>query len=111
MDNELLNGGLPSQKRKEDLNNANGTLAMGIVSVSLSFLLIGGYLSIGPLVVGILAIVKGIQAMSLYKDYPNDYTESSYNKAKAGFICGIIGTILCALEILMVFGGLFSAHR
>lgn len=90
---EILDGDVGSGKPKRDLNTANSVLTMGIVSLVLS-LVLGGILGIGTLVLGIMAIVKGRQAMSLYKDYPNDYTSSSLNKVKAGFICGIIGVVI-----------------
>ena len=107
MSTDLLDAGMPNPKSKpkEDLNNVNGTLAMGIISIVVSIIIMGGIISFGSLTLGILAISRGKRAMSLYKDYPNDYTESSYKKAKAGFICGIVGTSLWGLSkmILILF--------
>lgn len=102
MSMEILDGDLSSKKPKQDLNTANNVLAMGIISLVLSLVLLGGLFGIGPLVLGILAIVKGRQAMSLYRDYPNDYTVSSLNKVKAGFICGIIGVAIWAIVRLLL---------
>ena len=107
MNNDLLDAGMPSPKSKprEDLNNVNGTLAMGIISIVVSIIIMGGVISFGSLTLGILAISRGKRAMSLYNDYPNDYTQSSYNKAKAGFICGIVGVSLWGLSkiVLLLF--------
>jgi len=105
MSNDLLDKGMPSSKPKENLNTSTEVLVCGIVSVVLSLVLLGGLLSFGPLVLGIYAIVKGKQAISLYNDYPNDYTESSLGKVRAGFICGIIGVSIWGILrlALMVF--------
>ena len=102
MNTDLLDKGMPSSKPKEDLNNVNGTLAMGIISIVLSIVVAWGIFSLGPLILGVLAIVKGKQAISLYNDYPQDYTESSLKKAKAGFVCGIIGVSIWGVLKLLV---------
>ncbi len=102
MNNDLLDKGMPSSKPKENLNTSTEVLVCGIISVVLSIILWGGILSFGPLIVGIYAIVKGKQAISLFKDYPNDYTESSLAKVRAGFICGIIGVSIWGLLRLLV---------
>lgn len=105
MSTDLLDAGMPTPKSKpkEDLNNANTILTLGIISIVLS-LIFTGYLGL-LLVVGFgaSAITKGRQAMSLYNDYPNDYTKSSYSKAKAGFICGVIGVGIWGFLQLIVF--------
>lgn len=104
MSTDLLDAGIPKKsKPREDLDNVNGVLAMGIISIVLSILLAGGIFGFGSLLLGILAIVKGRQAMSLFNDYPNDYTVSSFRKGKAGFICGIIGVSLWGLFNLIIF--------
>jgi hypothetical protein len=100
--NDLLDKGIPSSKPKQDLDTVNGVLAAGIVSVVLSLILWGGLLSLTPLLSGIFAIVKGQQAISLYKDYPNDYTVSSLNRGRAGLICGIIGVSIWGIIRLLV---------
>ncbi len=103
MSTELLDAGIPKKsKPREDLDNVNGTLAMGIISIVLS-LVLSGLLGLGVLLLGTMAIVKGKQAMSLYNDYPEDYTKSSYLKGKAGFVCGIIGVSLWGVLHLLMF--------
>jgi len=102
MSNDLLDKGIPSSKPKQDLDTVNGVLAAGIVSIVLSLILWGGLLSLAPLFVGIYAIVKGWQAITLFKDYPNDYTTSSLNRGRAGFICGIIGVSIWGIIRLLV---------
>lgn len=101
MNTEILDDNLKRKKSKQDLNTANGILTMGIVSTVLS-LILGGLFGLAPLVLGILAIVKGKQAISLFNEYPNDYTRSSFNKARAGFILGIIGVSFWGLMRLLL---------
>ncbi len=70
-------------------------LILGIVSIPTCccFGLIG-------LACGIVAIVFGSKGIKLYKANPGVYTQTSYNNANAGMICGIIGTIMSSLYVL-----------
>ena len=95
MNDDLLDEN-PRPKRREDLNMAGGILAMGIASIVLA-LFTGGLIGLSALVLGILALVKGRQAASLYKDYPHQFTISSLNRVRAGMVCGIIGLVVWVL--------------
>jgi hypothetical protein len=101
MSKELLDN-VPSSKPKEDLDNANYVLFMGIVSIILN-LIISGLISFTGLIIAILAVVKGRQVISLYREYPNQFTTSSFNKARVGFICGIVGIVIWSLIHLLLF--------
>ncbi len=78
------------------LKNANGILALGIISIAVCWLY-----AIPGLVCGIiaLALFKGTKAQ--YLSDPAKY-EASYKNAKAGYICAIIGTSLSALYFLFI---------
>lgn len=104
---EILDENLNRKKPKQDLNTANGVLAMGIVGLVLSIVL-GGLLGIAPLVLGIMAIVKGKQAISLFNEYPQDYTNSSLSKVKAGFVLGIITVCIWALLRVLYYALLMA---
>lgn len=85
--------GMPQQ----NLPNATISLVLGILSIP------------GCCCYGILGLILGIIAWVLAKSdikkfnlYPGVYSESSLKNAKAGKVCGIIGTILGALYLLVI---------
>lgn len=79
----------------KELPNATAVLVMGICSIVFCCCY-----SIPGIVLGIIAIVLGNKGRMLYQQNPMDYTESSYKNLNAGFICGIIGTILSLLYLV-----------
>lgn len=94
---------------QRDLPNATAILVLGIVSIVTCFC--WGLPGLGT---GIAALIMGGKAMREYESNPSQYTTQSYNNAKAGRICAIIGTILSALSVLyfifvIAIGGLHSS--
>lgn len=87
----------------DKLPNANATLTLGIISI------VGCVLyAIPGLVCGIIALALHKKDKEIYKSDPARF-EMSYKNAKAGFVCGIIGTSLSALYILfLLFFVLFA---
>jgi hypothetical protein len=79
------------------LPNAAAVLTLGIISIALCWCY--GFIA---LTCGIIALVLGNKAMALYKANPSNYTLSSYNNAKAGRICAIIGLCLSALMLIYI---------
>lgn len=79
------------------LPNATAALVLGIISIPTCFC----YGIVG-MVCGIIAVVLGSKAVTLYKANPGVYNPSSYNNANAGKICGIIGLILSALFLVYI---------
>lgn len=70
---------------------------MGILSLVSFCCVAAGLLS---LILGILALVQGNNAIKLYESNPGIYTEKSLKNAKAGRVCGIIGLCLGGLAII-----------
>ena len=77
--------------RADSGNNglAIASLVLGILSIILSFL---GYATIAGLVLGIVGVVLGAKARK----------EAQTGLATAGFVCSIIGVILCAIGLVCV---------
>ncbi len=80
-----------------DLPNHIGVLVLGICSIV--FCICYG---IPGLTCGIIALVMGNKAMALYNNNPNVYSEKSFKNAKAGRICGIIGTCLSIAYLIFI---------
>lgn len=80
---------------QRELPNATAILVLGIVSIVMCWCY--GIIGLGC---GIAALVMGNKAMREYNQNPAGYTTSSFNNAKAGRICAIIGTILSGISIL-----------
>lgn len=101
MENETLDSGVMTSTPTKDLEGAGGVLTMGIISIPFCLGIIG-------LVLAIITLVKSGKAVALYKSNPNQYTESSYKKIKAGRVCAIVS--LCLLVtgtlIIVAVGGL-----
>lgn len=71
------------------LPNSTATLVLGILSIAVCF------------ICGIIALVISNKDMAMYRDNPSQYTESSYNNAKAGRICAIIGVCLQVIVLVV----------
>ena len=79
------------------LPNATAALVLGIISIPTCICY-----GIPGLACGIIAIIMGSKALKLYKSNPTAYSQSSFNNANAGRICGIIGVCLSALFLLYI---------
>lgn len=82
-------------KPKEDLSGAGGVLAMGIISIPFCMSLIG-------LILAIVTLTKSKQLISLYNEYPDNYTESSLKRVNAGRVCAIVSLSLLGLGIVLL---------
>jgi len=80
------------------LPNATASLVLGILSIVLFWCCSG----VTGIILGIIGLVLGNKAMSLYKQSPGVYSEASYKNANAGKICSIIGLSLCASILLII---------
>lgn len=101
MENETLDSVVMTNTPVKDLEGAGGILTMGIISLPFCFGFIG-------LILAIITLTKAGKQLSLYKDYPDQYTQASYKKVKAGRTCAIIslsilgGTLLIILALAAV---------
>lgn len=87
-------------EEKQSNGKAIAGLVLGIVSIVMVFF--GVYGAIIGLVCGIIGIVLSIKARN----------QNPSSMATAGFVCSIIGTILCAIGFVAcscLLGGLASA--
>lgn len=101
MENDTLDSIVMTNQPVKDLDGAGGILAMGIISIPFC----GGFIGI---ILAIITLTRSGKALSLYRDYPHQYTQSSYKKVKAGRICAIISLCLLGGIIMLIFaiGGL-----
>ena len=77
------------------LPNSTAALVLGIVSIaSLCCCSIVGF------VLGIIGLVLGVNAMALYHQSPDVYSEASFKNANAGKICSIIGLAFGVIKIV-----------
>jgi hypothetical protein len=81
----------------QNLPNATIALILGILSIP-------GCCCYGilGLILGIIAWVLGNNDIKKFYLNPGMYTQSSLKNAKAGKVCGIIGTILGALYLILM---------
>jgi hypothetical protein len=77
------------------LEGARNAQICGIIGLVLFFNIIG-------IILNIVAIVQGNNAINEYERNPSRYPESEYSKAKTGKTCGTIGLSLFGLGILVV---------
>ncbi len=70
---------------------------MGIISIPF----FGGIIGI---ILAILTLVKSKQAINLYNEYPQDYTEKSLKRVKAGRTCAIVSLSLLGVTLLIILG-------
>jgi presenilin-like A22 family membrane protease len=73
----------------QQLPNTTATLVLGILSIVVCF------------VCGIIALIISNKDVSMFKNNPELYTESSYNNIKAGRICAIVGIALQVLGLIV----------
>lgn len=85
--------------QKIQLPNSTGVLAMGTISLISILCVPAGLLGI---ILGILALTMGSNAIKIYKLTPEKYTEKSFKNAKAGKTCGIISLSLIGLSIVVL---------
>jgi M penetrans paralogue family 26 len=88
------------------LPDSTAVLVLGILSIIGSFC----YGIVG-LILGIIALAMASRPERLYKQNPDKYSPSSISNLKAGKVCGIIGTALSGVIILImliVFAAAFS---
>tara|TARA_R110002072_G_scaffold287067_1_gene452308 strand:- start:10583 stop:10936 length:354 start_codon:yes stop_codon:yes gene_type:complete len=89
------------------LPNATATLVLGIISIVGCI-----FYGIPGLICGIIAIALHSKDKKIYKTDVNHYA-ASFKNSQAGFICGIIGTILSGLMflyfviIILIFSSVF----
>ena len=82
---------------KPQLPNSTAALVLGIISiVSLCCCTFVG------LVLGIIGLVLGSKAVTLYRQIPDSYSEASYKNANAGKICSIIGLVLNGISVILM---------
>jgi len=81
----------------QQLPNSTAILVLGIISIALCWC----YGIIG-ITLGIIALVMSGKTLTLYKSNPGAYTIGSYNNAKAGKICAIIGLSISALYLIII---------
>jgi len=87
----------PTYQNQQPLPNATAILVLGIISIALCWC----YGIIG-ITLGIIALVLSGKSSALYNSNPGAYTLSSYNNAKAGKVCAIIGLSLSVLYLIFV---------
>ncbi|RZJ18143.1 MAG: DUF4190 domain-containing protein [Acinetobacter sp.] len=82
---------------QQNLPNATISLILGILSIP-------GCCCYGilGLILGIIAWVLAAGEVKKFNLNPNAYTASSLKNAKAGKVCGIIGTVLGSLYLLII---------
>lgn len=95
---------------QRELPNATATLVLGIISIIGAFCY--GFVGI---VCGVIGLILGNKAVKEYEANPSAFTGNSYNNAKAGRICSIIGLILGILigvvvVIWIIFWASFAAN-
>ena len=83
--------------QKQSLPNSTGALVLGIISIPTCFC----YGFVG-MACGIIALVLASKGSKLYKEFPENYTLSSYNNLNAGRICGIVGVSLSGIYLLFI---------
>ena len=95
---------------QQNLPNATATLVLGIISI-VGSCCVGGLIG---LICGIIGLILGNKDLAKYRANPTGWTTASYNNAKAGRICAIIGIVLSSLVVvwmiiyLIMFGSLVS---
>lgn len=92
-------------ENKQTLPRSTAALVLGICSIV--------FCGVIGLAAGIIGLVQSKKAMEIYAQNTALYTEGSFQNAKAGKICSIIGIVLSAIGTILIFVflwlGLFSA--
>jgi hypothetical protein len=101
MENETLDSVAMTGAPVKDLEGAGGILTMGIISIPFCLGIVG-------IILASITLTRSGKALSLYRDYPHQYTEASYKKVKAGRICAIVSLCLLGTSLLLILavGGL-----
>jgi len=90
---------------KERLPNDQLALVFSIVSIVLLFLgCCCGLFAIVSLGLGIAAVAIAAKSLTLWKQNPEAYLDSSKNNLTAGKIMGIIGIVLSGIVLLIQIG-------
>lgn len=92
---DVLDEKISTAVAQKDLEGAGGILAMGIISIPF----FGGIIG---LVLSIITLSRSSKALTLYNENPQDYTESSYKKVKAGRVCSIVSLSLLGLVLVLI---------
>ena len=83
----------------QSLPNATISLILGILSIPACCCY-----GVFGLILGIIAWILANSDIKKFNLAPNMYTEGSLKNAKAGKICGIIGTIISGLYLILIVG-------
>ena len=92
-----VGGGAAQSNWSDTLPDSTAVLVLGILSIIGSFC----YGIVG-LILGIIAIAMAARPERLYKQNPDKYSPSSISNLKAGKVCGIIGTSLSGLILVVM---------
>ncbi len=79
---------------QQNLPGATAALVCGILSIVFAGLI--------GLILAIVAVTKAGTAIKTFEYNPQMYSRSSYNNAKAGRVCAIIGICMIPLAIIIV---------
>jgi hypothetical protein len=96
---------MPQFPMQRQLPNSTGVLVLGICSIVGCFCY-----GLPGLICGVIALILAAGARKLYRDTPDDFTDSSYKNMNAGRVCAIIGTILSALYVLLFILAILMPH-
>ena len=111
--NTTPNQQIPNQpiNSQVTLPNSSGSLVLGIIGLVFSIICHPVFFIMG-LIMSIIGLALGIKAGNIYNQNPESYKPGSYNNAKAGKICGIIGiviAVLWSLFFIMLLIGLVNS--
>ena len=95
MNGELLDQGTTNSKPVEDLDGAGRILTMGIISIILFSGIVG-------IILAVMTLNRAKMARELYREYPQNYTTSSYKKVNAGRTCAIISLSMIGAFVLVL---------
>jgi hypothetical protein len=91
-------GSAPQFLMQQDLPNASIILVLGILSIV--FCLCWGFIG---LICGIIALLLANKELKKYEQSPHSFSIRSYNNAKAGKTCAIIGIVLSIIAVIVFF--------
>lgn len=92
---EILDEKLSVGVEQKDLEGAGGILTMGIIAIPFFGGLIG-------LILSIVTLNRSSKALAVYNANPQNYTEKSYKRVKAGRTCAIVSLSLLGLSIILI---------
>ncbi len=94
---------------QQPLPNSTAILVLGILSIALCWCV-----GVVGITLSIIALIMSGKAIALYNSNPNLYSTGSFNNAKAGKVCAIIGLCLSSLYLIyvivvfLIWGAAFS---